>query len=43
MAQEASVVEEIIKKYSWVNFVFGTHNMYQLPNNIDRAIEENKQ
>ena len=43
MAQEASVVEEIIKKYSWVNFVFGTHNMYQLPNIIDRAIEENKQ
>ena len=43
MAQEASVVEEIIKKYPWVNFVFGTHNMYQLPNIIDRAIEENKQ
>ena len=43
MAQEASVIEEIIKKYSWVNFVFGTHNMYQLPNIIDRAIEENKQ
>ena len=43
MAQEASVVEEIIKKYSWVNFVFGTHNMYQLPHIIDRATEENKQ
>ncbi len=43
MAQEASVVEKIIKKYPWVNFVFGTHNMYQLPNIIDRAIEENKQ
>ncbi len=43
MAQEASVVEEIIKKYPWVNFVFGTHNMYQLPSIIDKAIEENKQ
>lgn len=43
MAQEASVVEEIINKYKWVNFVFGTHNMYQLPNIIDRAIAENKQ
>lgn len=43
MAQEASVVEEIINKYKWVNFVFGTHNMYQLPNIIDRAINENKQ
>lgn len=43
MAQEASVVEEIINKYKWVNFVFGTHNMYQLPNIIDRAINENNQ
>lgn len=43
MAQEASVVEEIINKYKWVNFVFGTHNMYQLPNIIDRAIALNKQ
>lgn len=43
MAQESSVVEEIINKYKWVNFVFGTHNMYQLPNIIDRAINENKQ
>ncbi len=43
MAQEASVVEEIINKYKWVNFVFGTHNMYQLPNIIDKAIALNKQ
>jgi len=43
MAQEASVVDEILKNYKWVDFVFGTHNLYQLPNIIDRAIEENKQ
>ena len=43
MAQEASVVEEIINKYKWVNFVYGTHNMYQLPNIIDKAIALNKQ
>ncbi len=43
MAQESSVVEEILRDYKWVNFVFGTHNMYQLPNIIDKAIEENKQ
>ena len=43
MAQEASVVEEIMRDYKFVNFVFGTHNMYQLPEIIDRAIEENKQ
>lgn len=42
MAQEASVVDEILKNYKFVNFVFGTHNMYQLPEIIDRAIEENK-
>ncbi len=43
MAQEASVVEEILRDYKFVNFVFGTHNLYQLPNIIDKAIEENKQ
>lgn len=43
MAQEASVVDEILKDYKFVNFVFGTHNMYQLPEIIDKAIEENKQ
>ena len=43
MAQEASVVAEIMKDYKWVNFVFGTHNMYQLPEIIDKALEENKQ
>ena len=43
MAQEASVVEEIMEKYRYVNFVFGTHNLYELPEIIDRAVEENKQ
>ena len=43
MAQEASVVNEILNDYKWINFVFGTHNMYNLPNIIDKAIEENRQ
>ena len=43
MAQEASVVEELLRDYKFVNFVLGTHNIYQLPNVIDRAIEENIQ
>ena len=43
MAQEASVVDEIMKKYKYVNFVFGTHNLYQLPGILDKAIEEAKQ
>ena len=43
MAQEVSVVDTILEKYKWVNFVFGTHNLYQLPEIIDKAIVENKQ
>ena len=43
MAQEASVVSEILQDYKFVNFVLGTHNIYQLPNIIDKAIQENKQ
>ncbi|MBQ6497227.1 MAG: tRNA (N6-isopentenyl adenosine(37)-C2)-methylthiotransferase MiaB [Bacilli bacterium] len=43
MAQEVSVVEEIMKDYKFVNFVLGTHNLHQLPEIIDKAIEENKQ
>lgn len=43
MAQEVGVVEEILKKYRFVNFVFGTHNMYRLPLIIDKSLTENKQ
>lgn len=31
MAQEESVVDEIIDKYKWMDFVFGTHNIHKLP------------
>ena len=37
MAQEEVVIEEILNKYRHVNFVFGTHNLYDLP----RLISEN--
>lgn len=40
MAQEEGVVEEIQKKYKWVNFVFGTHNLYDLPTILDQAVEQ---
>ncbi|MBQ3307176.1 MAG: tRNA (N6-isopentenyl adenosine(37)-C2)-methylthiotransferase MiaB [Bacilli bacterium] len=43
MAQEASVVEEILKDYKFVNFVFGTHNLYQLPEILDEAVKSSKQ
>lgn len=43
MAQEEGVVNEIIEKYKFVNFVFGTHNLYDLPKIIFNSIEDNKQ
>ena len=43
MAQEAGVVDQILKDYKFVNFVFGTHNLYQLPEILTEAIETNKQ
>lgn len=43
MAQETSVVEEILRDYKFVNFVLGTHNMNELPDVIDKAITTNSQ
>ena len=43
MAQEASVVETILRDYKFVNFVLGTHNLYQLPEVIDKSIVDNSQ
>ncbi len=43
MAQEEGVVEKIIKKYKWVNFVFGTHNMHRLPYILNDALQSQKQ
>ena len=43
MAQEAKVCDEILKKYKYVNFVFGTHNIYQLPQIVDKAVTTSKQ
>ena len=43
MAQETSVVEEILEKYKYVNFVIGTHNLYELPGIIDKSITNHKQ
>ena len=43
MAQEEKVVEEIMKKYKYVNFVFGTHNIHRLPYILDEAFKTKKQ
>ena len=42
MAQEEGVVEEIKKKYKFVNFVFGTHNLDDLPVLIKNSFNDSK-
>ena len=43
MAQEESVVQDILKKYKYVDFVFGTHNINRLPDLVLESISKNKQ
>ena len=42
MAQEEVVVNEILAKYRHVNFVFGTHNLYDLPRLIYENMDNSK-
>ena len=42
MAQEEIVVEEILKKHKWLDIVFGTHNIYNLPNILVKSLKEQK-
>ena len=42
MAQEEGVVDEILHKYKYVNFVFGTHNLHRLPYLLNENIKNNK-
>ena len=42
MSQEESVVDEIIEKYNWMDFVFGTHNIHKLPQILQEHINTNK-
>ena len=43
MAQEEKVVECILKKYKFVNFVFGTHNIDRLPDLLLENFEKGNQ
>ncbi len=43
MAQEEIVVEEILNKYNWLNLVFGTHNIDNLPNLLQKVYEGENQ
>ena len=42
MAQEEGVVKKILDEYKWMDIVFGTHNIYNLPNIIDSALKNKK-
>ena len=42
MAQEESVVEEIEKNYKWMDVVFGTHNIQNLPKLLSEAMDYNE-
>ncbi len=42
MSQEETVVDEIIDKYKWMDFVFGTHNIYKLPQILSKHMDSKK-
>ena len=42
MAQEEVVVNEILDKYSFIDLVFGTHNINELPEILNKAMHEDK-
>ena len=42
MAQEEAVVEEILEKYNWIDMVFGTHNINNLPNILNTSLATKK-
>ncbi len=42
MAQEEGVIEEILKKYRFLNFVFGTHNLDDLPELLAKSFNGTK-
>ena len=43
MAQEENVVEALMKKYKWVDIVFGTHNIHRLPYLLDNTLTRKEQ
>ena len=42
MAQEEVVVNEILEKYKWLDIVFGTHNIHNLPNILYNAVKKKR-
>ena len=42
MAQEEVVVNTIMEKYKWIDIVFGTHNIHNLPNILYNSLKNKK-
>ncbi len=42
MAQEEGVITNLLEKYSYLNFVIGTHNIFELPDTLVKSVEEGK-
>ncbi|MDD4035875.1 MAG: tRNA (N6-isopentenyl adenosine(37)-C2)-methylthiotransferase MiaB [Bacilli bacterium] len=42
MAQEEVIINAILEKYNWLDFVFGTHNINNLPNILSKALNKRK-
>jgi len=42
MMQQQGVAEEIIKRFPFVDIIFGTHNSYKFPEYLNRIKQENK-
>ncbi|MCI9586134.1 MAG: tRNA (N6-isopentenyl adenosine(37)-C2)-methylthiotransferase MiaB [Bacilli bacterium] len=42
MVQEEVIAEEIISKYKWLDIVFGTHNINELPRLLSNSLQEKK-
>ncbi len=42
MAQEEIVVDKILAKYDWLDLVFGTHNIVNLPTLLQKVYQEKK-
>ena len=40
MAQEEVVIDEIMNRYKWLDIVFGTHNIANLPQIIDESLSK---
>lgn len=43
MSQEEVVVDEVLARYKWMNFVVGTHNFYQIPELLVKSLDEGLQ